>query len=112
MKIEFTTPEITEFTTGNFYVKNTGKPFDIPMGSETDFLSHQHPIDGNLVNVFKPATVDGNVVVVENEAETIESLQKMSREELEALAKESGLDGDSYTNKKELATAIMAVKGA
>lgn len=112
MKIEFTTDKITEFATGNFYVKNTGSAFDIPHGTAPDFLSKQHLIDGEWVPVFKVAEIDGNVeVVVEGEIETVESLAKKTRPELEELAKDAGLDGDSYMNKTELATAILAVKG-
>jgi hypothetical protein len=40
-------------------------------------------------------------------ADTVESLAKKSREELEILAKAKGLDGNKYTNKNELAQAIL-----
>lgn len=38
---------------------------------------------------------------------TFDELAKMKRAELEALAKEKGLDGNAYTNKTELANAIL-----
>lgn len=53
----------------------------------------------------KPAQTEA---VDEAKAETVESLVAgNSREELNKRAKDAGLDGDSYTNKTELATAIL-----
>jgi hypothetical protein len=42
--------------------------------------------------------------------DTVESLERKSRAELEILAKAKGLDGDKYTNKTELAQAILGGK--
>jgi hypothetical protein len=40
--------------------------------------------------------------------DTVDTLSKLTRSELQAKASELGLDGDAYTNKSELAAAIVA----
>jgi hypothetical protein len=114
MKLEFTNNEIKEYSNGPFHVVNSGAPFDAPHGAATAFLAAKHPIGDELVNVFRPVEIDGNAAQDDTETpvETPESLAKANnRDALLEMAKEHGLDGDSYTNKLELATAILAVKG-
>lgn len=115
MKIEFAHDEIKSYSNGEFVVENTG-PFDAPYGSATAFLKAKATImtaDGpKLVNVFRPAdgesVVEGEIAPVE----TPETLAKShDREALNTMAKEYGLEGETYGTKVELATAILAVKG-
>ena len=108
MKIQFANDEIKEFSVGHHHYTNTGEPFDVPPAAATGFLTAKHFLDGEFVHVFEPADVD----VSEGSSDTVESLVKAhSREELETMAKELGLDGNAHTNKTELATAILAAKG-
>jgi len=107
MNLKFAHPQINEYATGNFYFKNDGKAFEVDAVMGRELLWAKASVDGEMVNVFeeagKPAVAD--------EPDTVESLAKRGRKELEAMAKEAGLDGDSYTNKQELAAAILAAKG-
>ena len=114
MKIEFAHDEINSYSNGEFVVVNNG-PFDAPYGAAATFLKAKATIrtkDGSteLVNVFRPA--DGESVIEGEATETPETLAKAnSKDALLELAKEYGLDGETYANKVELATAILAVKG-
>lgn len=55
--------------------------------------------------------VDSESNAAESVIETAENLAKSnSRESLEQMAKDAGLDGNSYTNKTELAQAILDTK--
>lgn len=110
MKIEFTSPEITQFANGNDVFINDGKPIPVTPGQAAAFLSARARIGKEMVNVFQ--AVESGEVSTPTETPTVASLSKdHTREELQEMAKQLGLDGDDYTNKTELATAILAAKG-
>ena len=96
MKIQFV-EGVLEYANGDYHRKNNGKPFDVDRRFAED--------------VLLPSGYFESLEAVEareaEEAATVETLAKLKREELEERAKEAGLDGDSYTNKHELATAIV-----
>lgn len=109
MKLKFAHDEISEYASGTFHVKN-GKPFEVDAVMGQELLWAKHDLNGEMVNVFERA--DAGKTDETPEPETPESLAKLSRKDLEKLAKDAGLDGDVYTNKLELATAIVTAKGA
>lgn len=127
MKLQFTTENISEYKNGPYHFVNDGKPFEVEPSLAADFLAAQHQLDGEPCPIFEVVPADSEVVdsvpedtsdsesesESEEETETAELLaKKHSRAELEQMAKDAGLDGDSYTNKTELADAILAAKGA
>lgn len=108
MKIQFTDKRITEYKNGHFYAANDGTPIDLDPNIADDILAATHMLDGVPSPVFEMAESQADDT---EEPETVESLaKKHSRPELEQLAKDAGLDGNTYTNKTELATAILAAK--
>jgi len=113
MRLEFAHDEITTYAVGNDVYQNDGKAIEVHPGAASAFLAAKASVNGKMVNVFKPAQSEINAASKETEdqPETAVSLSKAhSREELVEMAKEYGLDGDQYTNKTELATAILAAK--
>ncbi len=72
--------------------------------------------------VILPAPPEDTVVATENDNSvdtgtdslgiepTVDELAKLSRRELDEVAKEVGLDGNDHTNKRELAAAIVAAR--
>lgn len=113
MNLKFTTTEISEFATGNFHKVNDGKAFEVDAVFGRELLHAKHFLGGEVgwVNVFEEAGAAAAAEAAADEPDELKTLSKLSRAELQELAKEAGLDGDGYTNKKELATAIMAAKG-
>ncbi len=108
MKIQFTDKRISEYKNGDFHAINDGEPIEVNPAIAGEFLAAKHVLDGEFVPVFELVEAEGSSK--EQESFTVESLAKMKREKLEKMAKEAGLDGNSYTNKTELATAILAAK--
>ena len=114
MKLIFTDDRISEYKNGDFYAKNTGEPVEVSPAIADEILAATHRLDGAFVPVFELAGADkpadeSTEETEESEPETVESLaKKHNRAELEEMAKEAGLDGNTYTNKTELAAAILA----
>lgn len=113
MKLEFAYNEISAYAVGNDVYQNEGKAIEVHPGAASAFLAAKAKVGGKMVNIFKPAQSEINAASKESEEqpETAVSLSKAhSREDLVEMAKQYGLDGDGYTNKQELATAILAAK--
>lgn len=109
MKLKFVNDQIKEYAEGNFHFKNDGGVIEVDASLGAELLKAKHFIDGEFVAVFEQ--VDPSAKAASDEPVTAESLAKLSRGVLEQMAKDAGLDGDGYTNKKELAAAIFAAKG-
>lgn len=62
----------------------------------------------SLAGISEEAQQEIEGILAGDEPETVESLSKLSRTKLEARAKELGLDGNTYTDKSEIAAAIVA----
>ena len=121
MKLKFVNNTVAECSTGGFYAKNDdgnlvdaeGKPVEVNPLMVEDLLAMRHSTAGEAMPVFElvedadaeePNAPDSDG----SEPVTAESLVKgNSREQLEEMAKAAGLDGNTYTNKKELAEAIL-----
>lgn len=112
MKIQFAHTEINEYAVANLVFKNDGKAFDVDEVLGRELLFVEHSLDGTtMVKVFELAGAGKQPADDAGDADTPETLAKLPRKDLEAMAKDAGLDGDGYTNKLELATAILAAKG-
>lgn len=76
----------------------------------------RYEVDGKLVNAEGEPIGKGKATADEAETDSVETVESLvadnTRDVLNERAKAAGLDGDSYTNKTELATAILeAEKG-
>ncbi len=67
-------------------------------------------IDTATEVIFDPATDDEVTINEDASLPDAEALAKLSRPELEKMAKRLHLDGDKYTNRTELAKAIVAAR--
>lgn len=140
MKIEFTSPRISEYYNGGFHVINDGTEIPEVFGDlAKDLLAATHVLDGETVPVFqevvpppaeKPAPkkaaakkgkAKGSKAAAEptdHDSETVVTAESLAeahdRDELITMAKEAGLDIDpddnNYTDKVELAAAILSAK--
>jgi len=116
MKIKFTDERIQSYSNGPYHFINDGEPIEVSPVLVDDFLAARFPLDGVMAPTFE--LVEDTEEATESqssdeseEEETVESLtKKFSRTELEQMAIDAGLDGNTYTNKAELATAIIAAK--
>lgn len=115
MKFKFTDNSVAEFATGGFYAKNDngdlidadGAPIDVDPAMANDLLKLKHVVNGEESPMFEIAK-DEEPEAAPADENTVEFLvKKHNRAELVQMAKDAGLDGDSYTNKSELAEAIL-----
>jgi hypothetical protein len=124
MKIEFTDERIKEYYEGGIHELNDGEPIEVSEAKGQEMLKKIHFLDDKEVHVFQKvkeeapaddASAEDTAAASDQPGdflETAEQLAKNKREDLEKMAREAGLDGDSYTNKTELAQAIVAARSA
>ena len=73
-----------------------------------DVVAEFEPVS-DLFDEGGPA-VDEVIIDEDASLPDVEALAKLSRPELEKMAKKAHLDGDKYTNRTELAKAIVAAR--
>jgi hypothetical protein len=125
MQIKFTDERIKEYFEGGIHFTNDGEPIDVSDSQGEEMLKKIHFLDDKEVKVFERVVdEDADTEDAADESstddestpadvvETAEQLSKNRREDLEKMARDEGLDGDSYTNKTELAQAIVAARNA
>lgn len=124
MKLEFTDERIKEYYEGGLHYTNDGEPIEVSESLGQEMLKKVHFLDDKQVPVFRvvaPENAEAETPTGETEGapeesanflESAEQLARNSRADLEKMAREAGLDGDSYTNKSELAQAIVAAREA
>lgn len=125
MQIKFSDERIKEYYEGGLHILNDGEPLEVSELQGNEMLKAIHFLDDKQVPVFekvKEPTANDESEAEDEEAddrepeevflETAEQLAKKTRAELIKMAVDAGLDGDNYTNKTELAQAIVAARDA
>lgn len=102
MFLQFSHEDINEFAMGEYYVKNTGKPFEVADAVGEALLKSAHPINGESVPVFV-RTVKG----VEAEELTEANLNKKNKPALLKIAADLGTDATEDNNKDEIVKKIL-----
>jgi hypothetical protein len=117
MQIKFSDERIKEYYEGGVHFLNNddGEPIEVSESLGNELLKAIHFLDDEQVHVFtrveggtEPTQEASAGPLPDEYADEAAQLAKKPRAELMKMAKAAGLDGDSYTNRKELAIAIAA----
>lgn len=109
MKLKFAN-DFNEYAEGQLHFKNDGSPIEVDNVLGRQLLFAKGWLGGEMVPVF--AEVGADIETEPEGGHTVESLMALPKRELAKVARAAGLDGNEFSDKEEIAKAIIEATAA